>query len=161
VIRCPVLPSRRDPPRSPTFAATARAPGWSLRALRLLLGHALVVAPDAVAAFAGRSPDPCRTSRCRLLFDAIGLALASESARHALDGLLGPLLAREAARFAERPLADLALLGREPLPPEQALALLWLLGRHPCWAARRLEERIALRLELRLATSDAAPIGAG
>lgn len=130
----------------------ARAPQWSLRALRLLLGHALALAPEAVAALVSRSPLPCRSAPCRLLYDAIGLALASEPARHALDGLLAPLLAREAAAFAGRPLAELARLGHEPLATERALALLWLLGRHPCWAAAgRVEERVALRLELRLA----------
>jgi hypothetical protein len=131
-------------PRDEGAPASGRAPTWSLRALRLLVGHACEQTPEAVAALLGHPPD---AGRCRLLFDAIALALVSVRMRSALDGLLAQLLAREAACYAGRPLGELATLaGGDPLPPRRALALLWLLGRHPSWAARRVEERLARRL---------------
>jgi hypothetical protein len=132
----------------PTLAR-AGGPRWSLRALRLLVGYAIETAPEAVSAIA--APDAPRGERCRLLFDAIALALVSAPMRCALDGLLAPLLAPEAERFAQRSLSELAALHGGSLCRRGALALIWWLGRHPSWAARRLEERVSLALELRLA----------
>jgi hypothetical protein len=137
------------PPWQAPLPARVPAPTWSLCGLRMLVGHALERAPEAVAALTGQPLD--RTPRCQLLFDAIALALVSEHARRALDGMLASMLARDAAFFAGLPLAELARIGAQPLPVRRALALVWLLGRHPCWAARRLEERAAARLERQLA----------
>jgi len=122
------------------------SPQWSLGGLRALIGFVCVEAPDALGALLAREPGRGPACCCELLFESLEAALASPSWRRGLDGLLAGLLAPDAATLSHRTLYELASLYAaevDSLPPRTRLALLWLLGRHPCFAARRLEERVA------------------
>lgn len=122
------------------------APHWSLGGLRALVGLACVEAPEALAALLHDERDGLAPRRCELLFESLAAGLASPGWRRGLDGLLAALLADDAASLSHRTLYELASLyaaDATALSPRARLAMLWLLGRHPCFAARRLEERVA------------------
>jgi hypothetical protein len=119
------------------------APSWSLGGLRALVGLACEEAPNALAALLRQRRD---ARRCDLLLGGIARALGSAEWRRGFDGLLASLLADEAASLAPLSLYELATLYAatgSTLPVRARLALLWRLGRHPCFAARRVEERVA------------------
>ena len=122
------------------------APQWSLGGLRALIGFACVEAPDALRALLAREQSRDPACCCELLFESLAAGLASPGWRRGLDGLLAALLADDAASLSHRTLYELASLyatDATALSPRARLSMLWLLGRHPCFAARRLEERVA------------------
>ncbi|MDX1648227.1 MAG: hypothetical protein R3263_00100 [Myxococcota bacterium] len=130
----------------------------SPRSLRLLVGYALLEDPGALER-AGLLPPGGSRPACLALFRAVGAVLDHDEARRALDDVLRRQLADAARRFDRLCVAALAdrLAGHAETSRPALHALLWSVARRPGVPFRRLEPRVADRIEAHRAEEEACP----
>lgn len=144
-----VLPSASAPCPPPGLAPPSLEAAEP-RSLRLLVGH-LVARDRPALERAGLLPEgPPRPQACAAVFQTLARLLRFADARRVFDEVAGARLGTAAAGFTDASLHVLAeRFAREAhrWPRTTLVALLWSLARRPEERFRRLERRVADRLE--------------
>lgn len=139
------------PISAPLSAAACSLDAAEPRSLRLLVGHFVACDRPALER-AGLLPsdDPARPRACAAVFQTLGRLLHFADARRVFDELARARLGDAAAGFTDASLGALAerfARTASGWSRTTLVALLWSLARRPEERFRRLERRVADRLE--------------
>jgi len=142
--------SLRSPCPAPVSAAAPTLDAAEPRSLRLLVGHFVACDRPALERAGLLPPGPTRPRACAAVFQTLARLLHFADARRVFDDLARAALGEAAAGFTDASLGALAeRFAREGSrwPRTTLVALLWSLARRPEERFRRLERRVADRLE--------------